>query len=58
MNQLFEALREMHEGYDVVDIRLLANAEEVNGRSGPELDAEFAQAVRSSKEIDLEARLA
>lgn len=53
MNQMFEALRELHVGCDVVDIRLLANAEEINGRPGPDMDGEFADAIRSSAEFSL-----
>ena len=54
MNQLFDALRQRHDGYDVVDLRLLANAHEVNGRSASELDPEFADAVKNAVELDLE----
>lgn len=53
MHKLFDALREQHPGYDVVDFRLLANQQEVNGRSAKELDDEFAEAVRSAMPIDI-----
>lgn len=51
MDKLFNALRELHVGYDVVDLRLLANAQEVNGRQGPEMDHDFAESVRRAKPI-------
>ncbi len=52
MKQLFDALREKHAGYDVVDLRLLANAQEVNGRQASELDGEFAVSVREAVSFD------
>lgn len=52
MDKLFDALRELHAGYDVVDLRLLANAQEVNGRPGPEMDGEFADAIRNAELVN------
>lgn len=49
MNQLFEALRARHAGYEVVDFRLLANLQEINGRSAADLDVEFAAAINAAE---------
>ena len=49
MNMLFAAIREQHPGFEVMDIRLLANREEVDGQSPADLDRPFAAAVRASE---------
>lgn len=51
MNQLFDALRERHPGYDVVDVRFLV--QQGDGRHGNDLDASVAQAIRNAKRVDM-----
>lgn len=53
MEKLFAALQEQHAGFDVVDVRFLANQPEVNGRLASEMDEEFAAAVREAVPVDI-----
>ena len=53
MEKLFAALKAQHLGFEVVDVRLLANQLEVNGRAAVDLDAEFADAITSAVAVDI-----
>jgi hypothetical protein len=53
MEKLFAALQEQHPGFDVVDVRFLANQPEVNGRQALEMDEDFAKAVREATPLDI-----
>lgn len=53
MNQLFAAIREQHPGFEVMDVRLLANQNEVDNQDPEQLDVEFAAAVRSAEEMQI-----
>lgn len=48
MEKLFAAICEQHPGFEVVDVKLLANQHEVNGQDSAELDEQFAKAVREA----------
>lgn len=49
MNLLFDAIREQHPGFEVMDIRLLADQNKVADQDADELDAKFAQAIKSAE---------
>ena len=49
MEKLFQAVRERHPGFEVLDVKLLANQYEVADQSAAELDASFAEAVKTAK---------
>ncbi len=53
MEKLFAALREKHPGFDVVDFRLLANQHEADGQDVEQIDAAFAEAVRTAESRDI-----
>ncbi len=57
MEKLFDALREKHPGYDVVDVRFLVDYQSTDGRQAAEFDGEFADAVRKAKRVDLATAL-
>lgn len=48
MEKLFAAIRDRHPGFEVVDVKLLANQHEVDGQDASELDEQLARAVREA----------
>jgi hypothetical protein len=53
MEKLFAALRELHPGCEVVDIRLLANQNESDDQDPRVLDGLFAAAIASAVPIEI-----
>ncbi|WP_168173897.1 hypothetical protein [Thioclava sp. DLFJ5-1] len=49
MERLFQAIREQHPGFDVLDVKLLANQHEVADQDATELDSAFAVAVNNAE---------
>lgn len=49
MDKLFQAIREQHPGFDVLDVKLLANQHEVADQDAAELDGAFAVAIENAK---------
>lgn len=49
MEQLFQAIRDQHPGFEVLDVKLLANQHEVAGQDANELDEDFAKAIRQAE---------
>jgi len=54
MKKLFAALRKLHPGYEVVDVRFTASAEKTD-KTVDQLDEELAYAVLNSTPVDIEA---
>lgn len=52
MHKLFDALRDLNPGYEVVDIRFLVDATVENSQSLAEIDDQFSVAVRDSRDFD------
>lgn len=53
MDKMFSAILDLHPNCEVRDFRLLANLVEVSDKQADELDAEFADAIRSSELKDI-----
>ena len=48
MDKLFEAVRHQHPGFEVLDVKLLANQQEVADQDAAELDDAFAASVTAA----------
>ena len=48
MEKLFAAVRDQHPGFEVLDVKLLANQHEVDGQAADQLDDMFAHAIRNA----------
>jgi hypothetical protein len=53
MEKLFAAMQEQHPGYELLDVRLLANQNEANNQDLSQLDEQFAVAVNAAVDLDL-----
>lgn len=53
MEKLFAALREKHQGFEVVDVRFLVARNEVDGRDAGRIDGALAKAVREAELVDI-----
>ncbi|WP_425051515.1 hypothetical protein [Psychromarinibacter sp. S121] len=49
MEKLFQAIRDQHPGYDVLDVKLLANQHVVADQSATELDDAFSDAILAAE---------
>lgn len=48
MEKLFDAIRNQHPGFEVVDVKFLVNPLEVDGQDAEALDIEFAKAINEA----------
>lgn len=54
MEKLFSAIRDQHPGFEVLDIKLLANQLEVDCQDASVLDDQFELSIRSATELCLD----
>ena len=56
MQNMYQALAAAHRGFEVVDVKFTANLHEADDQQVAELDAAFADAIATSKEVGLDFR--